>query len=735
MELDPDARDFVGATLAPLSADEGTEALLEEAIAVASLLPAPTRSDTTAVATARMRRTAKSFRSRAGILYFLPLLIALIAGWLALFGPQAIRSLKSMMLTNQSANALGSMCCDNSRVMRLPWFRPGKGLPNDPTIKAISRKIPADRQLLVFGDIRQTDPVQQWKAVWEAHPASPEHYWVYALAYQEAHSKWPEDFVATGERLDPGNGWFRLIEATSLVRSSLADPPSSPTKSAPSPLIKTIRRGSGTKPTPSTPPPPQEKIVTDPIALGIAQTKLEEALAMPRLDDYRPLLDRLRFQAMPPPVDLCDYGCMWVAGYSQPEDQNDDWLSCRSLGHWVSFASRQAVSTGDEPSLRKVTDLFERTLRRLTEVPGSILPRLVVRVFATQGGRALAATWGDAGDPKKAAGFEELVRKLDTKLTPIPRPPSDALDQDFDGPFAKPLYVWRSPDSATVRESDLRGGRLAEYAMYERLFVYAIALLLFLTFAFLIGVSIFDRKRLGPLPARLMDLLTGRDWGWILASGVALPVAVYLISERLLGSRDHSLNQWHFLLWAAQWLGLFFSILLVTLRTARWRLQKRAALLGFGWLRMDFGRICIGLALSMMPAAMLVEKSQAPWGPSASWWEQPTWSIWIVHLFLIFWLTVQLLGCFADPAKRKIQRAALTRAMIPGVACALMLAALAMPRIYQEEIFWTQRLGFEALTPENSIVTSRLDREMADWTGRQILRALDERMAADRAEQ
>ncbi len=283
----------------------------------------------------------------------------------------------------------------------------------------------------------------------------------------------------------------------------------------------------------------------------------------------------------------------------------------------------------------------------------------------------------------------------------------------------------RSPASAPVTEPQLRGGRLAEYSLYERLMLHIVAVLLFTILAFLGCMSWRERRKLGLLPARLTGLLGPVDLLWVAACGVALPVGLYMISTRhpWFEPRDFSLSESRFYLWLAQAAALVLSVVLVTLQTARWRLGRRGAVLALGRIGFDPGRFCTPLALAAIPFASLlprlVNHSFFPDGTDLA-------CIGMMLAFPLLWALALATGCFHGPPARALHRAVLMHAAQPFVACTMLLAVLAMPWIYQEEKYWTSQLDFDALGPGQSILTSRLESEYADWIRDETLRRLDE---------
>jgi hypothetical protein len=725
MELEPDQRAFVDAVMRPLGDDPPRREQLEEAVALSSTLPGQAIGDDELTAAERMKRTSRSFRLWHPILPLAWTAIFVAVAWFAIAGPGARKSLSDIWDVNRVANSVSTLCCSHEAVPRFPnLLFPRAQDAGEQFLKHIAQEVPAAQRSLLVGETAEPDPVLKWRRVWDRHPRDPAHYFAYALAHRSELGRWPENFVETGEELDPGNGWFRLIAGASQSKASVGEPPA--------PKITRAERLAAREkglPPPRTPKPskPQRQVI-DPAGFQQGWQSLEAALAMPRWHDYRDELNAIRVAAVPPPDDFAAWSRGTYFSISQPEDNMPDWLELRSYHEGLRLATEEACRVRDSDRLATLDALQRKFVHKLGTVSRSqLIESLVVRATALSGGRTMEKAWTVIGDASKAKRWKDFADAIDPKLNPKLSPTPEMLGENRGSNLVVGglIYVtsYQSPESTPLIDADLRGGRLAEYAVYERLMMHGIALLLLLALGFLLLTPLLHRKEIGPLGSRLAGLLDTRDRLLILAIGVILPAIVYLLSTRLpwLGMRDTSISAIGFFLWIGQSVAFVVSVLLGTLQTTRRQLGRRGAVLSLGWVGPDPGRPSFPAALAMMPLATILPLCM-------QWWPNTLVMAAIVAgcllAFPLVWLIVQAMGCFKGPQARKLHRSVLMSATQPFIAIALILPALAIPWIHAEERAWTREIRFESLA-ETSFFGSRLEREYGDWIVREILTELD----------
>jgi hypothetical protein len=469
-------------------------------------------------------------------------------------------------------------------------------------------------------------------------------------------------------------------------------------------------------------------VVVDPKAFQEGWDDLATALAMPRLDDYRIRLDAIRQEAFPTPVDypdLCSYPILVVG---QPEFQVSGWMDLVRYAEAFQLAADQAAKAADKERLLELGRLHSRTVRALCKGSSGVLPGMITRRLAHQGALGLSKAASDLGDAAEAKRYETLADQLSTKLHPDPQAPPDAISENRGSNLISSSSGYlssRSPYSVPVTESELRGGRLAEYAMYERLMMHGVAVLLTLALAFLLLVPWRSRNELGLLPSRLAGLLDRRDHAWIALLGVLLPAGLYVFSTRVpwMEPREFSLSGDRFFLWLAQAVALVVAIVLGTLQAARWRLGRRGAVLALDWVGVDPGRLLYPVTLALIPIASILSKLAESWNASAPWA-----AILVAALlaFPLIWLFTIAVGGFRHTPERTLHRATLMVAARPFVAAAMVATVFAISSIHREEKYWTAQADFDDLKSGYTVFVPRFEVEYGRWIAQETLRRLDE---------
>jgi hypothetical protein len=721
MEFENDQRAFVDATMRPLGDDPSRREVLEEAVALASTLPAPIAGNNALTAADRMQRTAARFVVRQRAIRISMAVVGVVAAWFAVAGPPAWRSLRGIGEANSTNKYFSSMCCSNPGVPDLPDLPGSSGLLEGDWEKVyVMNKLTSPEASLIIGATDESDPVLRWRRVWESHPEDPAHFCAYAMAYRKLYPKGPPEMVATGERLDPGNGWFRLMAAMETLKGSIGDSPPPPR------ITQQERLDARAK---GLPPPKRpavvkpERIVIDPAAFDRGWQELDAALAMPRWDNQRRHLDAIRAGAWPDAVDYPEFCAGQLLACSQPEDVTSGWLDLKSL----TEAFERAAEKGDQEILEALETRLKKTARLMGSGSNDMMRSLMTRNVTRTGALALSRAWTRIGETDRSKTWKDFADSTDPKSASTPPPMAGALTENRGSTLASSTALYlprRSPDSAPVTEADLRGGRLAEYAMYERLMLHATALLFSVALGFLLLTPLLDRRALGPLPARLADLLGRRDCLRIFAIGVALPSAVYLLSTHPPGlvTRRYGITEQGFYVWLAQSMALVVAVILGTLQSIRRQLDGRAKFLALGWVGPDPGRLCFPAALLAMPLGAVLPN----WMVRNQTIEMAGYAN-IIGLvgFPLLWLIWQAVGCFNGSPARKLHRSVLMHATAPFVTIALAATALAIPWVYAEEKACTKEIRYEKLGPDNTLFESRLEREYAAWIARDLLDHLE----------
>lgn len=703
-DLDPDKQAFVNAVLAPLPPDDKARDMLEQSVQVASQVLRDGGSEEARVAAARMQATAPGYRRRRSLLHILGGAVMFGIAWFSLFSATARDSVSSMLEVSDAAHKV------------VPRFLRKLLVADAYTVgeirdRRMAERIAPEHRLVALGDLSQESPELRWKAVWDRYPESPAHFMIYAATYHTEQGKWPEDFVATGERLDPENGWFRFL--TLMPRANKVLEPGTPA---------TYSRGRGprTMLTPAVPPS-----VKDEAGLREILAEWDRVLEKPRLQGYRTDLFPLRMAGLLPPEDYPDQAFSCAFGFARPDGDSVYWRSVAPFHEsFVTALADYYVSKGDLGSLMALSGRFVKTLERLAEGPAGLNQRVMIRP-ASKTAKALADAFSRMADPARESRFLALSRDLDfrVKKAPVITTP-DALDERRSSALALNFFSGMNRFTA-IEEKDLRGGRLAEYAMIERMLMYEVVLLMAAVILCLWLAGFRERRGPRQLCSRLTGLLRPADRAWVIGLGILLPVAVYLACLYLpwLEIRDFTLFSDRVALVLGLACGLFLCFVLCIVETLRWRLACRAAIAGFGFGSpgLQPGRWIAVLALLSMPALIAADKAFGKWSMDERWIKAVYGSLAALPLLWILWTSIAF---FMGPAPRRMQRLTLARATLPYMILAALLAALAIPAFHQEEKYWTRRIVFESVNVNNPRFNLAAGDEYSLWLQEQIRTAL-----------
>jgi hypothetical protein len=233
----------------------------------------------------------------------------------------------------------------------------------------------------------------------------------------------------------------------------------------------------------------------------------------------------------------------------------------------------------------------------------------------------------------------------------------------------------------TITKNDLRPGRYAEHALFERIFcLFAWALLAL--------CAAHSRYRTSPhvrsLSARMLDLLRPSDWAWILLGGVMLPVLWYLAITRLtpLSAREWSLQHTAFIQPSCQIGSLLALMIILPPVIATKCLGKRGAPLGLTTRRPWLGWLAAASTALAIPAFGAI-----PFGRRDMLLDFASVLLGIGLLWLLVGFGRNIFG---RPV-HALRRATLARMVLPAWILGMLLFALAVPLLYTEERHWIQQ--------------------------------------------
>lgn len=699
MNLTPEQRAFVDAVMKPLGNDDSRRDLLEESLVLATTLPVPPKGDPVEVAGARMDATSKSFARRRRLAPTALVVAMLTMAWLTWLSPESRSSFKLLLMSVQFADSL--VFTDLAEIIL-----GNEGEQEAAIERQLVARIPPNERLVVLGDLAASGPLPRWKAVWDADPRDPAHFMAYADEVREVTNRWPADLVETGEKLDPGNGWFRLLRAVARIKDAVEPPVRSKPAKAGSPVA------------------PTGPLVKNETILSGILSELEQVVSMPRLDDYQRKLNALRLRGWPAPVDYPDQVLSMHLRMQHPEVRMSSPSELRQLANLFSAAADQAATSGDKPSLDRIAILFQRTFAMLAGKPSLRYQRSVAGAEIMLGARGLSSAYTRLGDSSKALAFTTLADALDPRRAPRVAPSPDALTEGRGSQFTFLTGGYSGPPGTfPVSEGELRGGRLAEYAMTERFLFHGVTLFFGLALAVVLLLTLRYRKSSGLLSARFAGLLTGFDRLVIGVVGIALPGLIYvgMVHVPWSRSRDFMLEDGRFNIMVVQLSALLVAVILCTLQAIRWRLGRRGAALALGWHGFDPGWWLFPMALSAIPAAEYLPEMFEKWSVDEDWTAAALWSL--VGL-PVAWLIVLATGHLWGSVERQVHRASLVRALLPFMTLAMILSAMTIPLLHREEKKWTRQIDFEAVTPERLFFETRVDIEYANWLQSEQLKYL-----------
>ena len=695
VDLDSDKRGFADAVLTPLKGAEASREVLEDTLRLASSMPTWLAPDALPVATDRMRSTARTSRVRAFVPRLATLLVLILSiGFL--FSPATVCSLWRVRMATGSFEKFIP-----NEVKKLLI-----GEPDDEDTRAwILSRIAPDQRLVAMGDPHKIDDSRRWEAVWKAHPEDPAHFYTYVLAYRGSWYKWPENWSATGEKLDPDNGWFALIDACSRIGDIIE------------PATKASKRGWGSK---AVVTPAKPARVKDEAALKVILAEIDHALALPAWNDFRPRLSALRMSAWPAPVDCSEQILSLHFRREWPESGTLDLAQLSHLRLLFEGAGLHFANTGNRQELDALAARYLEIFRTMAKQDEIDLMQWLFALNAMDAAGGIEAAYNAIGDSIEAAKFRDF-RNAGSRIRAAKRSlPASPVTMEQGSSLAQYWGIGPSANMISLTAQELHGGRLAEYAMAERVLVHVLAALLSCLLGLLLFTAHHPRPELRRLADRLLQLLTYRDWLWIITLGVVMPITLYLLLQRLPwpGFRSRTIDEDRVSVMALQLAGLCLSLLLCTVEATRWRLAKRAWILGFGWRLLDAGPASALFALSSIPFMSAVPKLAEVPGMDNDWLEAAVATALGLPLL---WAIAILVSCYLKRSSRRLHRLILLRACTPVIALALALSIISIFAIHAEEKKWTARIEFESVRNENHYATgSRAGFEHAKWIHQEL---------------
>lgn len=552
------------------------------------------------------------------------------------------------------------------------------------------------QRLLLLGDPEASPEGNRMKRLWQSDPGNRIYFAEHARHWVAKSKSMPAELGDAARQIDPDNGYFHYLAAAVAADKCVEE------------IKKPLKKG--------TPLTPKEYRILDEPRWNQTLDHLHAAAAAPTFQSHEKEILLPRLELLPVPGDILssipkvDY----LFGGGRPS------ISDAILPRVVATKAQECLKQGDREAFLKLVETWDRLLPRLFEVNRPMLIRnLLLRAFASAPLENFIATADGLNLPELAAD----LRTKKEKLNPDNAPVRMAMRNDqaknhvalHGGLFQQYFYY-----SETPPDEGMRPGRLAEYAMMDR--VAALAAWIILALATLL-VGLYRFRASGAVKRvshRLSPLVTHRDLLQIVAGGVLLPFVIWLVVIHFtpLGGREWNFHAHGGIIVVGQLLAAIFLVLLIPLILARRRLSRRAGRLGlhagssvFGWLAVSACILAIPLfyvsqrvmiPTPLMGSGGIFESSFVNLDPGEAGYPGRVW-LWVAIGLLAFaaaYGIVTLLRSLFSQRKHLLRRVILSRVLVPSYLAGTLLFALSMPAYHAVERFWFARDETSAFLPE-----------------------------------
>lgn len=587
------------------------------------------------------------------------------------------------------------------QVRKIVLFRTVSPLGSESSIlrPALADGITPQQELLLFGAEGTTSRDDRWKPLWESDPDNPAYFAQYVTTSIQKQKEASPDLLAEANRIDPENGWFLALEAACVTD-------------------RVVSIGQF-----MTQEEPAKWIVRDPRRFSEALDILHLAASKPRIKSYQDSLMSERMSLLKPRTDFDRQQRRHTLeiAYETP------FLHMRNLSRLLSAGAQECAIRGDVDGFRRIIADWEMLSRSLA-MSGTCMQDLL---YTKEVYNSPSWTFCDAANKLGLYAEAERFWMITNATAPEYcgfRDPAGWKNPGYPAGVARSLFPHSSILAANtlssivnevqsrvpITEADLKPGRLADHAMFER--ACSIAGLILLGTAS--GLAAFHRFRHGQvchrLATRLSRLASTADWMWMFAGGIIVPLLCYIIVTRFtpLSFRDWSLRWTVFLVPSAQFGAMVASMLVLPVIIARWRLNRRGAFLGLKSKRMSVGTTAGILSLLAIPAAGI-----------PNFWGSEIVMIPVLMLiaFPLIWLITGLLSAALGNRENAIRRELLAILIVPSWIAGACTMAIASPIFYQSERYWIQRDQLLEISAETHgvsryewLVTQQLRKELLE---------------------
>ena len=567
-------------------------------------------------------------------------------------------------------------------------------MPSDKIVRGLS---PQGR-LLLMGDPEAKPAGDRMKRLWESDPTNP--------AYLAEHARWqvkeekilPQELLAEALRLEPDNGYIHYLAA--IAESPGAVKAVDLPRKRGEPRLTTLYE------------------VTDEAKWRKTLDHLHAAAMAPRFEGYEKELLSRRLPLLPPTEDILSIAprCQYLFGNDMVN------VNGFSLVEMIISKAQACRAQGDREGFLKLVESWDRLIDRLTTDGRLTLMNLLI-LRGSAGGPLddFIATAEDLDLPDMAARLRERKEKLSRDHSPLRKAMrfEEAKDHAaLHGSFFQQLtFPLEMP-----REEILRPGRLAEYALLDRVAAIAgwgvLALAAFAAALYRFRGSALVRR----LSGRLAMLAGPRDLLRVALVGAVLPylLALAVIYFTPLGSRTWSLPTQGGSIVVGQLASVLLVMLLLPPLVARTYLTRHAARVGLAAGRPVAGSLAVIAAVAALPVFGLAQWVTLPeplmegmdfmsggsvieLDPGRARHPGQVW-LWagagLLAVALLIGMTGIVRGLFSRRS-HQLRRLVIARLVLPAYVAGGLMFAMAMPLFHAVERRWFARDTTMTFLPEN----------------------------------
>ncbi|BDS08636.1 hypothetical protein NT6N_36760 [Oceaniferula spumae] len=575
-------------------------------------------------------------------------------------------------------------------------FIPGMGgssmIGSGPSDQATwGTELSREEKIILYGDTRYSTRSQQMHGLWAMEPENPAYFIEYAMAYHEDTGILPADFLKQANEIDPDNGWYSLVLAGVTSKDTVQKKPRAKPASNP-------RGGRGKRMTPkarareNTAPvkkPLVEYEVIDEANFKEALAGLYRSASMPQYESHQLGLFKKRISLLPQGGDFVTRLKPIAYMAAMPSHV----FRVFGLHRVVRAEASRCGQEKDAEGLKKLISAWEITGRRLNADTVTLIDALIARAWVEGSLETFAKAALECDMPEVAKRFTELDE--DAKTRKELRNERSKETESFNilekkggmlQVMGMPMIDRQVDFPDEVGDVHLKPGRMVDHAFFGRM-LSASAWLLMLIVAAGVYVYRFRYGRVvGKLSTRLMALAKPVDLLWIMAGGVLAPLAYYWLINRYSpwSVTHHALLFYVGIPALGQFLCMFVLMLVLPLMITRWRLGKRAGMLGFGVRGQSWAWLWVLLVIVALPCFGFMPEDV----------DQLTfvmWSALACVAICALWLLARAVMANFGKRDLALKRVLVSRLLVMPYALAAFIMAVLVSVYHQQEYHWVSQ--------------------------------------------